>query len=178
MASTLPFGTFPTAPSRTVRAAFTAYGSPTATSSQGKLPIPFPGFAVCTPSPCIRHYPDHLSTMGTPSPCASRRLGDPQVPLHITSVLRFPVRPACSQRASLWRRSLVSLITALTNSTLRGLGFKQFSLNHIQRSCLEAFLPYQTFTGHATVPFRFPIQVRPCFRHVNLSAAYLRRHGM
>src|SRR5205085_2046846 len=92
----------------------------------------------CVPSPCIGHYPDHLSTMDTPSPCASRRLGDPQVPLHPTSVLRFPVRPTCSHRVSLWRRSLVSLITALTNSTRRGLGFKQFSLNHIQRSCLAS----------------------------------------
>jgi hypothetical protein len=36
-----------------------------------------------------------LSTMGTPSPCAFRRVGDPQVPLHITSVRRFPVRPTC-----------------------------------------------------------------------------------
>src|SRR5947207_10001869 len=76
--------------------------------------------------------------MDTPSPCVSRRLGDPQVPLHTTSVLRFPVRPTCVHQASLWRRFLASLITTLANSTLRGLGFKQFSLNHIQRSCLTS----------------------------------------
>src|SRR6266446_8310878 len=101
--------------------------------SQGKSLEAFPitDFVTCAPSPCIRHYPDRLSTMGTPSPYIFQCLGDPQVHLHITSVLRFPVRPI-----SQWRRSLVSLITALTNSTLRRLGFKQFSFNHIQRSCL------------------------------------------
>jgi hypothetical protein len=50
-------------------------------------------FVTCAPSPCTGHYPGHLSTMGTPSPCVSQRLGDPQVPLHITSVRRFPDRP-------------------------------------------------------------------------------------
>ena len=101
--------------------------------SQGKSLEAFPitDFVACAPSPCTGHYPGRLSTMGTPSPCVLRRVGDPQVPLHITSVRRFPVRPL-----SLWRRFLASLITALANSTLHRLGFKQFSLNPIQRSCL------------------------------------------
>jgi len=68
--------------SRTVRAPFNAHGSPEAIFQTS-----------CTPSPCIGHYSDHLSTMGTPSPCVFRRLDDPQVPLHTTSVRRFPVRP-------------------------------------------------------------------------------------
>src|SRR5947208_1415188 len=134
--------TFPITPLRTVHAPFSAHGSP-------GMRFTFPGLPYhpaqsryslsafpCIPSPCIGHYPDHLSTMDTPSPCISRRLGDPQVPLHTTSVRRFPVRPTCFYQASLWRRSLANLITPFANSTLRGLGFKQFSLNHIQRSCL------------------------------------------
>ncbi|SRR6266571_6031656 len=32
----------------------------------------------CSPSPCIGHYPDHLSTTGTPSPWVSQPLGDPE----------------------------------------------------------------------------------------------------
>jgi hypothetical protein len=30
--------------------------------------------------------------MGTPSPCVSRHLGDPQVTLYLRSVFRFPLR--------------------------------------------------------------------------------------
>lgn len=119
--------------SRTVLAPFNAHGSPE--MRIGRICVLSTVFS-CVPSPCTGHYSGRLGTMNTPSPCTFRRLGDPQVPLHITSVRRFPVRPACSSEASRWRRSLVSLITALTNSTLRRLGFKQFSLNHIQRSCL------------------------------------------
>ncbi len=26
----------------------------------------------CIPSPCLKHYPEHLSTMDTPSPCTFR----------------------------------------------------------------------------------------------------------
>ena len=52
----------------------------------------------CAPSPCIGHYPDYLSTMGTPSPCVPRRLDDPQVPLHTTSARRFPVHPSASMK--------------------------------------------------------------------------------
>src|SRR5262245_43476884 len=33
--------------------------------------------ASCTPFPCLKHYPEHLSTMGAPSPCILRCLGDP-----------------------------------------------------------------------------------------------------
>ncbi len=32
-----------------------------------------------TPSPCIEHYPDHLTTMSVLLPCVSRRLGNPVV---------------------------------------------------------------------------------------------------
>ena len=46
----------------------------------------------CTPSPCIGHCPDHLSTMGAPSPYISRYVGDPQVPTSSCSVRRSPVR--------------------------------------------------------------------------------------
>ncbi len=112
--------------------------------------FPITDFVTCAPSPCIRHYPDRLSTMSTPSPCVVfRRLGDPQVPLHITSVLRFPVRPI-----SAWRRSLVSLITSLTNSTLRRLGFKQFSLNRIQRSCLDRYSSSSDFYRSCYCPLQ------------------------
>src|SRR5215469_13850516 len=31
----------------------------------------------CSPSPCLRHCPQRLSTMGTPSPWDSRPVGDP-----------------------------------------------------------------------------------------------------
>ena len=48
--------------------------------------------ASCTPSPCLRRYPEHLSTMGTPSPCVSRHVGDPQVTRYLRSVCRFPLR--------------------------------------------------------------------------------------
>src|SRR5260370_13419547 len=65
---------------RTGLAPFSASGSPEADAS-------------CTPSPCLRHYSEHSSTMGTPSPCVSRRLGDPQVTLYLWSVCRFPLRP-------------------------------------------------------------------------------------
>ncbi len=55
------------------------------------------------------------------------------------------------------------------------LGFKQFSLSHIRPSCL--ILPftekaYQTIYNHATVPFKFPIQVRLRFRYFCLSTTW------
>jgi hypothetical protein len=43
-----------------------------------------------TPSPCIRHYPDRLSTMGPLSPSSARFLGDPVVPLMPWPVRRYP----------------------------------------------------------------------------------------
>src|SRR5690348_6847184 len=45
----------------------------------------------CTPSPCLRHYSEHLSIMGTPSPCVLQRLGDPQVTHSLWSAGRFPL---------------------------------------------------------------------------------------
>src|SRR5579859_5723368 len=58
--------TFPTPSSRTVHAPFNAHGSPDIqpyiTDWFSLVDIP------CVPSPCIRHYPDHLSTTNAPSP--------------------------------------------------------------------------------------------------------------
>jgi hypothetical protein len=66
-------GTFPTSPSRTVRAPFDAHGSPEIGPHRGYsalsgVPSRLWGYFSCTPSPCIGHYPDLLSTMGAPSP--------------------------------------------------------------------------------------------------------------
>jgi hypothetical protein len=40
-------------------------------------PLPFHSHTTCCPSPCLKHYPEHSSTMATPSPPASRLVGDP-----------------------------------------------------------------------------------------------------
>jgi hypothetical protein len=45
----------------------------------------------CGPSPCPGRYPRRSSTMTTPSPCGSRRVGDPAVPIMPWSVHRFPL---------------------------------------------------------------------------------------
>jgi hypothetical protein len=68
----------------------------------------------CTPSPCTGHYPNHLSTMGTPSPCVRRRLGDPQVLLKLWSECRFLVR--CFTR--FWRKSQGKRSTALITTAI------------------------------------------------------------
>ncbi len=66
--------------------------------------------ASCTPSPCLRHYPEHLSTMGTPSPCVSRHVGDPQVTLYLRSVCRFPLRLFSPEGPVLMKALLTLLI--------------------------------------------------------------------
>jgi hypothetical protein len=71
-------------------------------------------FVTCVPSPCTGHYPDHLSTMDTPSPCVCRRLGDPQVPLKLWSECRFLVR--CFTRS--WRISQGKRSTALITTAI------------------------------------------------------------
>jgi hypothetical protein len=66
--------TFPTTPFRTGQAPFGASGSPTLAfvpiglARHPAHPFRTLNACVCTPSPCIGHYPDHLSTMGTLSP--------------------------------------------------------------------------------------------------------------
>ena len=45
----------------------------------------------CGPSPCPGHYPRHSSTMATPSPYGSRRVGDPAVLFCTSSVRRCPI---------------------------------------------------------------------------------------
>jgi Universal stress protein family len=91
-ASALPRGTFPTASSRTRRATFMATGSPGRWLHlvSGCCGIHRTLWVLSTfpwtPSPCIGHYPDHLSTMSPLSPCTSRRVGDPEVS-------PFPVSP-------------------------------------------------------------------------------------
>jgi len=52
------------------------------------LPSTFP----CTPSPCIGHYPDHLSTMGAPTPWGSRPVGVPLVTCLTVPLRRSPFR--------------------------------------------------------------------------------------
>jgi hypothetical protein len=42
----------------------------------------------CPPSPCSGHCPDHLSSMGTLSPCPSQGLGDPDVSRYTCVVVR------------------------------------------------------------------------------------------
>ena len=46
----------------------------------------------CIPSPCLRHYPEHLGIMDAPSPCIRRCLGDPLVILLLWSECRCLVR--------------------------------------------------------------------------------------
>src|SRR6266487_5348756 len=68
----------------------------------------------CAPSPCTGHYPNHLSTMDTPSPCVHRRLGDPQVPLKLRSECRFLVRCFTrSLRIFQEKRSIALITTAI-----------------------------------------------------------------
>jgi hypothetical protein len=43
----------------------------------------------CPPSPCPGHYPRHLSTTRTLSPCGSRRVGDPEVSRSTCVVVRY-----------------------------------------------------------------------------------------
>ncbi len=67
---------------RTVLAPFSAHGSPVSSRVQRCCPASraqhsSPVCTPCSPSPCTGRYSDHLSTMGTPSPCVSRRVGDP-----------------------------------------------------------------------------------------------------
>jgi len=47
----------------------------------------------CSPSSCLRHYPERWATMGTPSPWGSRQTGDPAF-AHVrrSSTCRCPVR--------------------------------------------------------------------------------------
>ena len=68
--------------SRTVLAPFSAHGSPVSSRAQRGCPasrehLSSPVCTPCSPSPCTGRYSDHLSTMRTPSPCVSRRVGDP-----------------------------------------------------------------------------------------------------
>src|SRR5260221_1563804 len=68
--------------SRTVLAPFSAHGSPVSSRVHrgcpaSRAPHSSPVCTPCSPSPCTGHYSGHLSTMGTPSPCVSRRVGDP-----------------------------------------------------------------------------------------------------
>ena len=44
-----------------------------------RVPQPLLSATPCCPSPCPRQYPGHSGTTDTPSPCASRRVGDPTV---------------------------------------------------------------------------------------------------
>jgi len=106
---------------RTVRAPFSAYRSPeNSLSRSGKVrisrPVPFKNLFPCPPSPCPKHYLEHLSTMGTPSPWASRLLGDPEVHSFPCSVRRSVVRRlARSFRVSLGRA--VTVTNALSPSS-------------------------------------------------------------
>jgi len=65
-----------------VLAPFSAHGSPVSSRVHrgcpaSREPHSSPFCTPCSPSPCTGHYSGHLSTMGTPSPCVSRRVGDP-----------------------------------------------------------------------------------------------------
>jgi hypothetical protein len=65
-----------------VLAPFSAHGSPVSSRVQrgcpaSREPHSSPFCTPCSPSPCTGRYSGHLSTMGTPSPCVSRRVGDP-----------------------------------------------------------------------------------------------------
>ena len=120
------FGTFPTPPSRTRRAPFKATGS------EGEMTPPVSGSCglhrtlwvlfifPCPPSPCPGHYPRHLSTMRTLSPCGSRRVGDPEVSRSTCVVVRYLHSP----------ESLHHLRVATAESLLR------------QRACLTQTAVY------------------------------------
>jgi len=56
----------------------------------------------CGPSPCPGHYPRHLSTTATLSPCGSHRLGDPEVSSSSSfSARRHPFRwVPCSRQVA------------------------------------------------------------------------------
>jgi hypothetical protein len=96
------FRTFPTTSSRTVQAPFSAHGSPGMRLHRYRAdPLAVRGLHrtlwvlsafPCTPSPCLRHYPERLSTTGALLPCGSRRVGNPIVSRFRRSVFRSPVR--------------------------------------------------------------------------------------
>ncbi len=116
IARLLPSGTFPTSPSRTVRATFIAHGSPTptfhlASDASFNAHVRFPDFVVCIPSPCIGHYPDHLSTMGAPSPCiliAPRRVELRSIAYKAIALTRCATGPKMFRRSRFSRLSLVT----------------------------------------------------------------------
>ena len=94
---------FLTSSSRTRRAAFTAMGSPVSVSislsneQDLRIARPAPSLvkntSTCSPSSCLRRYPEHLATTRTPSPSDSRLEGDPALTRSRTlSVFRRLVR--------------------------------------------------------------------------------------
>src|SRR2546421_2160504 len=95
-------GTFPTALPRTNHAPFNAVSSPgllcpfRSKSSGPSRPTSVSRTRPCGTSPCT--WPSHAPrrvvtpaiTIAAPSPCASQRLGDPQVTRDLRSVFRYP----------------------------------------------------------------------------------------
>jgi hypothetical protein len=116
IARMLPSGMFTTIPSRTVRATFIAHGSPTPTfhlagDTSFNAHVRFSDFVVCTPSPCIGHYPDHLSTMGAPSPCIS--IAPRRVELRSIAYKAIALN-RCATGPKMFRRSRFSRLPPVT----------------------------------------------------------------
>ena len=91
----------------------------------------------CTPSPCLKHYLEHLSTMDTPSPSILRCLGDPQVIHLLWSGFRYLVRRHCSPAEIACGRNVYqpSKFTIGNPTNLR-LRFRQSSFHHARPGCL------------------------------------------
>src|SRR5260370_18045957 len=98
------------APLRTGQASFPASGSPGPQFIVPGLLHPpvqhsyLPSEQPWTPSPCIGHCPDHLSTTSPLSPYSSRWVGDPMISLLCRSAFRCPLRwvPWSFQVAGVW----------------------------------------------------------------------------
>lgn len=101
--------------------------------------------ASCTPFPCLKYYLEHLSTMGTPSPCILQCLGDPLVTLLFWSERRCLRSPYYHfhQMACFQQKRLPTLQISIDNPENRRLRFRQFSFHHIRPGCLAP--KYQTF---------------------------------
>ena len=115
----------------------------------------------CIPFPCLRHYPEHLSTMDTPSPYVSRHIGDPQVTHYLWSVCRFPLRLFLFSEEVL-PKALLTLLIYINNvrnenyivligeCTSTATRVQAISLNHVRPSCLSFWTWYRTSTDFYT----------------------------
>ena len=130
----------------------------------------------CGPSPCLRHYPQHLSTMATPSPYTSRWVGDPAVPASLSSVRRCPIGwfprslRALTEEAFPHPSSLDAELRTSPTSTMNGrghatspahLGFGSRSLTiyGITARPLGRVLPAPYFPTMLVFPLSFDIRL-------------------